>query len=562
MDSLTKKLESAEGEELVSTQLIVASRLVMIDPNRADSLVRLVMRESLENGYTENWILGLTVLGGILSNRNQRDSAELILQMAIDEGGAIGLNKGVTGAHLNYGALLIRDQEYEKAAYHHIQGYEVALRDPSLNIHALVHLMNLGIIEQTLENFENAMSCFEKALEISNRTGQEFRSAQILANMGIVAYKQKNYGQAIEYQLQAYPIFHNSKAWLDVARTMLNLGLSHFKIQQHEKALDYFDQAVEAWRNRNDERGEHLAFRYKAEVFLELRRLKEAEHMLERSTPVMMKYNEHQYLAEIYSLWAHLKEIRGEYDLALENFRKSVAYEDSVRNKTKEADLNKALAKFEIERLERENELAKQISDLQIQRQNQTIVAVAVLLALSVLGFLWNRSRLQNKLKLQELTNQIAQQEVVLKTSEFETEKERLQVYAQQLLTTNQSLQQKKEQLEQQLTEDHQRRSEIDDLLQKLRESISTENDWTAFRLYFDRAYPSFFEEFRNTTDLDLTISEQRLLSLMKINLTNKEIANALNIQRDSVVRAKIRLKEKLGLAEIKQLEDTIVNLG
>ncbi len=560
MDSLTKQLEFLRGEDLVEVQLQVASRLVQINPSKADSLVRIAINTASTEGFKKKKAIGWIILSGLLSNNGKTDSAEALLNEALELCRSIDYNKGLTGAHLNYGALLIKKHEYEQAVYQHIQGLKIASKDTSLVSYELTHLMNLGIIKQTLEDYEDAKYYLLNALERTQRLALDYRKAQVLGNLGIVEFKQNNFGRSVEYHHQAYEIFARGNIKLAMANSLLNLGLANTKLENYGKALDYYDRSIALWQGIEDKRGEGLVLLHKAEVYLREQRPDLAFKVLKMSEEILLGFGDHQNLSKVYEQMSEADILNGDNKSALDHYKRSVTYQDSIRAKTKEADLNRVLARSEINRLEKEKELILQISDLKLQRTHQAIALVVGMLLLVVALYLWNGNRLKVKLRLQELTTKITQQEVALKTKEFETEKDRLQSYADRLLESYESLRDKKELLETQLTEDFLRKKEVDDLIVKLRDSISSENDWTTFRLYFDRAYPEFFEHLKRTINAELTFSEQRLVALMKINLSNKEIGVALNIQRDSVVRAKIRLKEKLGYNEVKEMEDLIQN--
>ncbi len=76
---------------------------------------------------------------------------------------------------------------------------------------------------------------------------------------------------------------------------------------------------------------------------------------------------------------------------------------------------------------------------------------------------------------------------------------------------------------------------------------ILTEDEWTEFKNRFNKVYPSFLVQIRNNYK-DITNSEERLICLEKLNLKTKEIGDILGISKDSVVKARYRLKKKLNV--------------
>ena len=81
-----------------------------------------------------------------------------------------------------------------------------------------------------------------------------------------------------------------------------------------------------------------------------------------------------------------------------------------------------------------------------------------------------------------------------------------------------------------------------------LQSSLYLDEDWNKFKLHFEQVHPRFFEELQARYPA-LTKNEQRLYCYFHLNLATKEIAALLNIDPDSVRRAKSRLYKKIAAA-------------
>lgn len=79
--------------------------------------------------------------------------------------------------------------------------------------------------------------------------------------------------------------------------------------------------------------------------------------------------------------------------------------------------------------------------------------------------------------------------------------------------------------------------------------SLSTDSDWNNFKENFEKEYPNFINDLLERHP-DLTKSEIRLLTLIRIGYSQKEIADILNIAPDSVKKARSRVRKKLELEE------------
>lgn len=84
------------------------------------------------------------------------------------------------------------------------------------------------------------------------------------------------------------------------------------------------------------------------------------------------------------------------------------------------------------------------------------------------------------------------------------------------------------------------------DLQEVLRNfTIITGNDWLKFKDYFEKAYPNYWEKLHQKLP-KLTQSDERLLTLIKLQLGNKEIAAATGISAESVRVSVHRLRKKI----------------
>jgi len=90
-------------------------------------------------------------------------------------------------------------------------------------------------------------------------------------------------------------------------------------------------------------------------------------------------------------------------------------------------------------------------------------------------------------------------------------------------------------------------KKQMRELLQRVNESYSSDRYWEEFRNIFDQLHVSFFEGLQKR-NVELTPTDLRLLSLIKMNLKPNEIATILGITSDSLRVSRYRVKKKLGL--------------
>ena len=95
-------------------------------------------------------------------------------------------------------------------------------------------------------------------------------------------------------------------------------------------------------------------------------------------------------------------------------------------------------------------------------------------------------------------------------------------------------------------------------MVKLIEENLSSEDDWKIFQANFDLIHESFFRNLRSQYP-DLTPNDLKICSLLRLNLTTKDIANFLGISLRGVEIARYRLRKKLQLPTDKNLVDFLI---
>jgi DNA-directed RNA polymerase specialized sigma24 family protein len=103
-------------------------------------------------------------------------------------------------------------------------------------------------------------------------------------------------------------------------------------------------------------------------------------------------------------------------------------------------------------------------------------------------------------------------------------------------------------------------RTDLLNVFSLLESSLSKEDDWEDFKEKFEELNPSFLKHLIDKHS-DLSKSEIRLLTLIRIDYSQKEIAGMLNIAADSVKKARSRVRKKMNIAENIRLKEYLQKL-
>ena len=91
-------------------------------------------------------------------------------------------------------------------------------------------------------------------------------------------------------------------------------------------------------------------------------------------------------------------------------------------------------------------------------------------------------------------------------------------------------------------------------------QTILTEEDWNKFKSLFEKIYPGFFISLKEKFP-DITLAEQRMAALTRLQLTPKQMASMLGISVDSVHKTRQRLRQRLRVSQESSLEEIIAGI-
>lgn len=103
-------------------------------------------------------------------------------------------------------------------------------------------------------------------------------------------------------------------------------------------------------------------------------------------------------------------------------------------------------------------------------------------------------------------------------------------------------------------------RRQIRQLTSKIEDTVNKERHWRSFQENFDFIHNDFFKKLK-AVHPKITLPEARLCTLLKMNMSSKEIADQLNLSVRGVETKRYRLRKKLDLPKDKSLEEFIERL-
>jgi DNA-binding CsgD family transcriptional regulator len=100
----------------------------------------------------------------------------------------------------------------------------------------------------------------------------------------------------------------------------------------------------------------------------------------------------------------------------------------------------------------------------------------------------------------------------------------------------------------------------LNDLNRLLDYSGQIDREWEDFKRHFEEVHKDFYKTLKEYYP-DLTNSELKLCTLLKLNMNAKEASAVMGVSPDSVKKARHRLRKKLALEPDKNLVDHMISL-
>ncbi len=233
---------------------------------------------------------------------------------------------------------------------------------------------------------------------------------------------------------------------------------------------------------------------------------------------------------------------KGNIDSSFFYFQRFHHYQDSIEYASNERKYNNLrLDLISIEN-DRKVELMQQ-SQMIDRLRNQLIVSFlsGILILISVLFYRRYKKQVTKQKELQETIEKNSQQ---------------LTSHTLSMVHRNNGFQQIEEEVDKMLKSDHFNPVRIKKIISM---NKSGDNDWENFDSYFGHVHNGFGEQLLKEHP-EINVTEQRLAFLIKMKLTNREIASILHIEPRSVSMAKYRLKKKLGIPEEQDLSQFLTS--
>ena len=302
-----------------------------------------------------------------------------------------------------------------------------------------------------------------------------------------------------------------------------------------------------------------------AKSYLAVHKLFLAKQHVKKAIQISEKVGDIELQKKSYKIYMDILKKEGKINTALKYAEKVNVLNDSIYKLEELKKVSELQVIYEIEEKEKqinkqeiEIEFFKKEKEIRDLRFNILIISVLLFMVFLILGFYTNKQKvIQSRLLVQ---NSILEKEKL--SAEIAFKKRELVTHTLQITKKNMVLEKLKKYIEDTM------KSENDfvkfnsrKLLQIIRsELVHDKEQWNNFKNYFEKVHPNFYIQIKEKYP-KITSGELRLLALIKMNLSYKEIGGILNITYEGVKKATYRLRKKMELTSEKSLQDIVSEL-
>ena len=430
----------------------------------------------------------------------------------------------------------------------------------------------------------------KNAIDLYEKLGYDIRPEryQFLAEL---LYKVREYGECIHYAKKAVAAWKKSPNEIKRFRVSCinTVALGFHRQKVYDSAIVFYNQALALAKQTNDtiwtgivsgNMGQLFYAQGKYDTAYKLLKMDyeasnetgfydNAAHSLQWAARTnLARGNTLQALTEVrrafelLRLWPDPYYLRNTYSTSTEIFKKMGAYDSAFYYNNLYSVLNDSIERvvatssLAISKARLNDEISRyNIKTLNKEKRSQVLfrnIIIAAIVGLSLIALLIvNRQRLKEKLKTEK-----AEQEKLRIEEEMTSARAQLKMFTENIIEKTNLV----EKLELQV-KGNQATSEQHEIIAELsRQTILTEDDWMKFKSLFEKIYPGFFIKLKEKFP-DITIAEQRMAALTRLQLTTKQIASILGISIDSVHKSRQRLRQRFQIGADSNLDELVAGL-
>ncbi|MCB0489780.1 MAG: tetratricopeptide repeat protein [Cyclobacteriaceae bacterium] len=568
IDSLRSMVSSTSDTVRITALNNLAYEVVFSDPVEAQEIANQSIDESTELEYAKGLLGGYRVLGISHDLRSEYVQAIDAYKKAMP-----------IALQLNDPAQTASVQNVLGVAYYHLSQYNVALEyfldalkltEKTGKPRYLANIYtNIGLVYHDQNDLDKALDYYEKALVYGEQAYDLRMMGRVSNNIGIILNTKGLYDGARIYYEQSLNYKSKVNDEIGASATQQNLAVVYKNLGNLGKANELLQQSRKTKEEAGDLMGLIQVFDTQIGIWISQKKFAEAMDLLKKSEEILEQINSKEPYINLFHRYKEYYYARGQYDISEQWQEKKDSIREVLFNETKSNQLATLQSVYELDKKETEIKLLQNERDNQaLQRDIVLILLIGGVIVVIIIGvWFYQRQRQQKAMfaaqqKLHDAEIQNAQLRESELKRELEYKNRELTSYTINFVQKGQLFEELKENIASLMNSSE---SDVAMKLNPLKKVVDSnyqiDKEWDDFKLRFEEVHAGFFEQLKAEYP-ELSNSDLRLCSLLRLNMTMKESAKILGISTDSVKTSRYRLRKKLNLDRDENLTDFIMRFG
>lgn len=431
------------------------------------------------------------------------------------------------------------------------------------------HLQLRGNNLLYLKQYERAQQIFEEALMVYDTQADSLGKGLIYNNLGNMDFVKGKYVTALIHYQKANTIFNIFDKTKLANGALSNIALIYLYQEKPKEALTIFEQLLSIYKKDTNLLGQSKAYGNIAYAHFLLKNYSKALDNYQASIDIAKREGYNDVLAVTYKDLAETYEAKGDIKNALTIFQK---YHDlHIKNVGEKTQKEVSALQIQYDTEVKNRQLVEQTKTILSLQQSQIIRRQRFILMSTILGsltlfamllFLKQKTKLKQIQTTKSLKEQILQKELVLKEQQQQLLQTELDNKNKDITTLALDISRKNdfskmisrglEQLEKGLPKAYQ--PKVRQLKMNTLGHLEIDEDVANLQNNIEQVNHQFYESLNNIAKLSQ--SEKQICGLIRMNLSNKQIAIIRNTTTDSAKVFRYRIRKKIGL----QPKDDVVS--
>ncbi|MGE0588139.1 MAG: tetratricopeptide repeat protein [Cyclobacteriaceae bacterium] len=568
IDSLRSVVSSTSDTTRIAALNSLAYEVVFSDPEEAQELANQAIEEATELEDAKGLLGGYRVLGISHDLRSEYVQAIDAYKKAMPI--ALQLNEPSQTASV---------QNVLGVAYYHLSQYNIALEyflgalklsEKTGNPRYLANIYtNIGLVYHDQNDLDKALDYYEKALVYGEEANDLRMMGRVCNNIGIILNTKGLYDGARIYYEQSLDYKTQVSDDIGASATQQNLAVVYKNLGDLPRANSLLQQSRKTKEEAGDLMGLIQVFDTQIGIWITQKKFAEAMELLKKSEEILEQINSKEPYINLFHRYKEYYYARGQYDISEKWQEKKDSTREVLFNETKSNQLATLQSVYELDKKETEIKLLQNERDNKaLQRNIVLILLVGGAVMVAIIGvWFYQRQRQQKEMfaaqqKLHDAEIQNAQLRESELKRELEFKNRELTSYTINFVQKGQLFEELKENIASLMNSaETDVAMKLNPLKKMVDSNYQIDKEWDDFKLRFEEVHAGFFEQLKAEYP-ELSNSDLRLCSLLRLNMTMKESAKILGISTDSVKTSRYRLRKKLNLDRDENLTDFIMKFG